>query len=998
MKSSLTFRLYAGLTLCILLVLAVGFASYQTIRKQIVDSNWVNHSYKVINTSQQIRNRLLRIETNKIAYRETREEYYLKVIDSLRSGLPQLSDSLIYYTRDNPKQNRLAADIQHYIGRVLLFWDRANRDVAQLDSDLIREEDALFNSFNRKVDIFQSVENSILRKRTETSAYLAKITVRVIIIGLSIVFAIVIVLWYAIRKELASRLSAQKELRSTLKHLEQVNTDAEQKNWQLEGLAKINSQLQESPHDLKNLTQGILDTMRSYAQVPAAIFYVYDEDLELLTPVASYAVPGERRKTVKLGENLAGQAALRESISEVTNIPNGYWRLESGLGIMEAAKILYLPLYEAKKLKGLIELVAQTEALAFETNFLELIAANVAKALNNCMAHTKMQLLIEQVNLQNEELRTQKEDLFKSHEKIKVQAEELSASEEELRVQQEELLQLNAELETQNQALERTRQAIEAQKEALEKSSRYKSEFLANMSHELRTPLNSILVLSKLLSENPSGNLTEKQRDYSKVIHKSGSDLLELINDILDLSKIEAGKVEIVFEKVQLREVVEQMETLFREIAEERGLKFELHLEPDTPDTLVTDQRRLEQILKNLLSNAFKFTPSGGKVQLNVRLQNENEQRMLCFEVVDNGIGIPKEKQNEVFLAFQQIEGTINRKYTGTGLGLSISTELVKRLGGFITLESETDKGSTFAVFLPLKPTTETLNYQPIDVAKPEHNATLQPVYKNEEKKKILIVDNAAGLGKSVDSLLTNKPDVLIKHVLSNIAPASFSGETYDLLIYCLDDNFKDSILQINELKNFLKDNPYAIILLIDRDISAQEEMELRTVSHTIINQSEKAEERLSDEIDQLLRAEPASLMENQESGIYSSGLKGKTILIADDDMRNIFSLSALLEEHGAQVVVANNGTEALEELEKDQVIALVLMDIMMPVMDGFEAITRIRKQIKFRELPIIALTAKAMLGDRERCMQAGASDYITKPVDTDQLLNLINIWLRKQA
>lgn len=997
MRSSLIFRLYAGLILCVLLVLAVGFVSYHTIKQQIADSNWINHSYKVINTSQLIRNRLLRIETNEIAYRNDLEKHYLKTIDSLKTDVPRLSDSLVLYTKDNLEQNRLAIDIQQHIKKILLFWDQINRDNAPLDSErMIEEEDVLFGVFNSTVDRFQKTERELLKVNTETSAYLAKRTVNVIIIGLSIVFVVVIVLWYAIRKELSRRLAAQKELSETIKKIEQANTAVEQKNRQLEGLAIINSRLQESSHDLKELTQNVLETLISYMKIPAGIFYVYDEELQILEPVSCYAIPEDRKKTVKLGDNLPGHAALNDAITEIVDLPSGYWKLESGLGTMDAAKIIYLPLYDARNLKGLIELVVQEGSLSFQKDFLELITTNVAKSLNNCIAHTKMLLLMEQINQQNEELKTQKESLSKSHEKIKIQAEELLVSEEELKVQQEELLQVNAELETQNEELEHARRAIQNQKEALEKSSSYKSEFLANMSHELRTPLNSILVLSKLMSDNPTGNLTKKQQEYNRVIHKSGSDLLNLINDILDLSKIEAGKMEIVFKEVQIKEVIQLMETLFREIAKERGLKYRLHLGKGLPKSLTTDQRRLEQILKNLLSNSFKFTPAGGEVVLNTYLHKANTQQMLCFEVTDTGIGIPKEKQKEVFLAFQQIEGTISRKYTGTGLGLSISTELVKRLGGFITLESEPDRGSTFAVYIPLEPLAEMAETISLDALPTKEETDSKLLEVQDEKKKIILVDNAAGLGKSVYDLLENDPTIIVKYNTQIIEPCDFLGEAYDLLIYCLGENFEDSILLLEQLMNCVNGDANAVIVLIDRDISAQEETRLRKMSHTIIHQSIKAEERLRDELNHLLKDKAFTFSENKDPVLVSACLKGRTILVADDDMRNIFALTALLEEQGAEIVVANNGEEALAELEKNKAIALVLMDIMMPVMDGLEAIEKIRKQFKFNELPIIALTAKAMYGDKEKCIQAGASDYVTKPLDPNQLLNLIKIWLVK--
>jgi len=1111
-------------------VLAIGALSYKRIKDQIRDANRVNHSYQVINTSQAIRNILLRIETNKIAYRSTNEERFLKLVDDLQSRNTQILDSLVVLTIDNPKQNDLARQVRRDVNNFLLLnADGPDKQLLHEETiELIDKEDESFSIINQRIDLFQENERVLLAQRKAENERWGAITVQIIVFGILVLLIVVVVLCYRIHQELRGRISAQFNLQETIKQIEDLHVETREKNWQLEGVSQINNKLQEYPHEIKGLAQACMEAIAHYLQVPAAIFYVFNEDEQILEPLGAIAIPENKRKGIKLGENLAGQAAMHKDVSIVEYIPADFWNIESGFGVLPISKIIYLPLYGAQGLKGLIELGSVDSAAFDKTDFLKLIANNIARAIDSCLAHERMQTLMGQINEQKEELIAQKENLAKSHEKIKIQAEELRVSEEELRVQQEELRQINAELETQNEVLEQARHAIEIQKEELEKSSSYKSAFLANMSHELRTPLNSILVLAKLMADNATGNLNEKQKEYSKIIHKSGSDLLDLINDILDLSKIEAGKINIVLEEIAIADVVQNMHALFDEVAKDRGIHFHIERDATISEMIVSDQQRLEQVLKNLLSNAFKFTSSGGNVGVTVAKDQVNEKEMIVFHVSDTGIGIAADKQEAVFEAFQQIDGAINRKYAGTGLGLSISAELVEKLSGFIRLESELHRGSTFSVYLPLhlkKPlvdppvyafhtqntvedvvlpavvkeqhvitddrhhiaegdrsiliieddpnfSTVLLNFAhhrgykvvvalagdegvycaekytpsaiildmnlpglsgekvlryiknhdelhhiPVHIISSQDNPginkddivgyaikplaieemeTVFDLFSNyrgiDSEKKILLVDRANKAGRGVYDVLKNHLDV----ELSTLTTIEIPQQLYDVVLYYVDSHSENILEQLTMLKKSIRPNIGSMIVFVDRDIDKQEEMLLKRFSDTLIHLSTKSDERLLDELNHYLShgGEQRSKQKSIDADQGSQFLSGKIILVADDDMRNIFAITALMEENGAKGLVANNGEEVLEILEQTEVVDLILMDIMMPVLDGLETMTRIRQIAKFKELPIIAITAKAMIGDQEKCIQAGASDYVTKPINADKLLNLIKIWL----
>jgi PAS domain S-box-containing protein len=726
-----------------------------------------------------------------------------------------------------------------------------------------------------------------------------------------------------------------------------------------------------------------------------------------------------------------------------------------------------------------------------------------------------------------EEMESQQEELRQINDELLQQTEELKASEEELRMQEEELRQVNTEMEEKTEIIVSAQKELTRKAEELEISSRYKSEFLANMSHELRTPLNSVLILAKLLEENKLHNLTEKQMQYAKIIHKSGSDLLNLINDILDLSKIEAGKIDIFIEEVSVVSITDDMEQLFTALAADKKIAFSIITDEDVPEKISTDKQRIEQVIKNLLSNAFKFTPEGGKVTLRFYL----DAGQMAIAVSDTGIGIPQEKQQLIFEAFQQADGSTSRRFGGTGLGLSISKELLKKLGGEIKISSKPGHGSVFTLLFPMNASVlssavkltdllQTVDYKPENIKeqnliaddkkeiKPGQQSILiidddavfaghvQDFAHEKGYKTIVAISGDEGLfyakkykpsaiildlglpvidGKNVLRLLKTEKELMdipvhvvtatdrsevpvgdvesyfqkplmdddlerafadigsyiseryknilillpehaaMRNIFEKLVSEKNDGVVYDVvkttgeaadilrhkkidcIIADIGGNISAGASALKDFKDIAGQGVY-IITCIDRDISTHDEKQLKNYSDSIIRKSNHSSARLLDEVSLFLHKIKSSSVVTVPAGYDGNQLdrtlEGRKVLIADDDMRNIFSITALLEEHGMEVIAAEHGKEALNLLEQHNDVDIILMDIMMPEMDGYETIKHIRAGGRYKKIPIIALTAKAMIGDKEMCLEAGASDYITKPVDGKKLFSLMSVWL----
>ena len=674
-----------------------------------------------------------------------------------------------------------------------------------------------------------------------------------------------------------------------------------------------------------------------------------------------------------------------------------------------------------------------------------------------------------------EELQEQTEALKVSEHKLQAQQEELRQTNEELEGQARILEQQKQKLEGKNTELDRARQLVEEKAKDLELSSKYKSEFLANMSHELRTPLNSLLILSQFLVENKDGNLTTKQIECINTIYTAGVDLLELINGVLDLAKVEAGKIVMNIEDMSLRGLVNYIEQNFTHVIEQKGLYLKVELADGLPESIRTDRQRVEQITKNFLSNAIKFTEMGGvsvyikrpAASLDLSLSGLDPQHVIAISVSDTGIGIPEDKQRLIFEAFQQADGTTSRKYGGTGLGLSISRELIKLLGGTIHLHSKEGEGSTFTLYLPemswqngeskeqetkgeeqktsrkgqtkdkihkteqrfpRAPSLPDLSFSSgLDAIRDDRREVLSStdkfllIIENEPKfvkilfdlarekgfKTLVAGDGAAGLQLAYQY----KPKAIILDIgllgvsdWTVLEKLKANPETRHIPVHFISVQETPLDTMKMEVIDYLT-KPDAtmlhlpIIIYTGKELSKEEEVYLKQYAESIIIKGVKSPERLLDEVTLFLHRVDAGLLEIRQRKLQrlhkkEEVLDGRTVLMVDDDIRNVFALSNVLEEKGMQVLVAGHGKEALELLDTHSKIDLVLMDIMMPEMDGYEAMKKIRKQRRFIKLPIIALTAKAMKGDRQKCLDAGANDYLSKPVETDRLLSLLRVWL----
>jgi hypothetical protein len=969
------------------------------------------------------------------------------------------------------------------------------------------------------------------------------------------------------------------EMIINLRETTQKNTE---QDWLKTNLARFTRMLQ-GQRDMTTVSQMVLSELAPLVDAQQGVFYVNNGNngSALMKLLGSYAFT-ERKNLAnefKPGQGLVGQCVLERERILLTNVPSDYIHIGSGLGQGTPLNIIVLPVLFENEVKAVIELASFNRFNDTHLTFLDQLTESIGIVLNTIEANTRTEQLLQQSQALATELQSQQDELKKTNEQLEKQAESLRESEELLKSQQEELQQTNeelqekatllakqkAEVEAKNREVEEARWAMEEKAEQLEITSKYKSEFLANMSHELRTPLNSMLILSRQLAENVDENLSPKQVQFAETIHSSGADLLSLINDILDLSKIESGMMAIDINEVSFEDVTGQLERSFHQVAQDKNLEFIIERAEDLAPSMRTDEKRLQQILKNLLSNAFKFTEEG-KVTLRVepvtealRYQQESLNRaeqVISFSVIDTGIGIAADKQRIIFEAFQQADGTTSRKYGGTGLGLSISREIARLLGGEIRVASVPGEGSAFTLYLPksYKPSVQgngdgqgRLTHPASADAAPNRSAaaawfpsavTSAETFSPEEvsevsddrhsifdgERVVLIVEddiNFAGIlldlarekgfkgviatrgDAALELARRYRPDAItldlklpdrdgwtvldrLKHDpnTSHIPVHIISGEeqrqrslysgaithlqkpvsredlasAFDqlatfaekrvrrLLVVEDDDVQRMSIVELigngdvvttavatgGEALAALKEEPFdcmvldlklpdmtgfdlieqiqkelgradlPIIIYTGKELTPKEETQLRKVADAIIVKEASSPERLLAETALFLHRVEANLPEPKRRMLEQLHrrdpvLAGRKVLIVDDDVRNIFALTSALESHNMEVVHAENGQEGIDLLKETPGIEVVLMDIMMPGMDGYEAISAIRQMSEFRNLPIIALTAKAMKADRDRCIEAGASDYISKPLDIDQLLSLLRVWLYRQ-
>jgi len=962
------------------------------------------------------------------------------------------------------------------------------------------------------------------------------------------------------------------EMIRNLRETTQKNTE---QDWLKTNLAKFTRLLQ-GQRDLLTVARLILSEMAPLVDMQHGVFYIADTSEEVvLKLLASYAYPKRKSAATefRLGESLVGQCAFEKERIIIKNPPANYVKINSGLGEAAPTNIVVLPVLFEGQIKAVIELASFTPFNEIQFGFLDQLTESIGIVINTIEANMRTEELLKQSQSLAGELQSGQAELQETNRRLEMQAQSLQTSEDLLKRQQEELQKTNQELEEKatllseqkseveqkNRQIELASVALEDKAKQLALSSKYKSEFLANMSHELRTPLNSMLILSKMLASNPDATLTDKQVEFADTIHSSGTDLLALINEILDLSKIESGTMDVEVGEVMFSELRDDIERNFGQIATDKGLQLIVNVEAESQARMQTDVKRLRQVLKNLLSNAFKFTHEG-EVSLNIGIARtgwsidnhslNTANRVVEFRVRDTGIGIAEDKQQLIFEAFQQEDGTTSRKYGGTGLGLSISREIARLLGGEITLESRPGEGSTFTFYLPesydqelhsvrrpasgiaeeefngngqssqsfialARQTTDELPAR-VHVTIADDRNDLQPgdrvalIIEDDNSFARILVDIAREEGFKIlvsqhgeDAIMTARkfrPSVItldltlpgmhgyavldrLKHDPSTrhipiqiisivddpkrvmklgafrhiLKPAERERLTQGfvqlrnfiekpkrrLLLVEDDDVLRNSIVELlqgddieisaagtarealglarNErfdcviidlmlpdmewselIRRFKREAGTAdlpVIVHTGKDLSKRETARIKKVAETIIFKDVDSLERLVDETALFLHRDVADLNETQKNfmkhvNVTDPRLEGKKVLVVDDDIRNIFALTSVLERQKMDVVYAENGKDGIDMLIKTPGIDGVLMDIMMPEMDGFEAMRAIREIHKFRSVPIIAVTAKAMTGDRQRCIEAGASDYITKPVETEQLMSLLRIWL----
>ncbi|MBP2310596.1 response regulator, partial [Azospirillum melinis] len=971
---------------------------------------------------------------------------------------------------------------------------------------------------------------------------------------------------------------------TTLKNAEQ--------DWLKTNLAKFTRMLQ-GERDLVTVSNMILSEIAPLVNAQHGVFYVAtrDRDEPLLELVASYALKERKNLSNRfhLKEGLVGQCAYEKKRILLTNVPRDYVSISSGLGEAPPLNIIVLPVLFEDDVKAVIELASFGRFSETHQSFLEQLTESIGIVLNTIAANMRTEGLLKQSQRLTTELQSQQEELKTTNERLEQQAASLRKSEELLKAQQEKLTTTNEALEEKAEQLEKqnieverknrevvfAKAALEEKAEQLALTSKYKSQFLANMSHELRTPLNSLLILSKLLADNPDTNLSDRQVEFARTIHSAGSDLLGLINDILDLSKIESGTVTLEIGEVVLGDLRNHVERTFSQLAQEKKLDFAIEMDEALPASIQTDEKRLAQVLNNLLSNAFKFTESGG-ITFRVAPATEGwsaahptldaASSVLAFTVIDTGIGIPEDKQRIIFEAFQQADGTTSRKYGGTGLGLSISREIARLLGGEIRVASTPGRGSAFTLFVPrsydivaepvaqlgtpviaaasaaMPPTallpkrTETAT-RPVVASGPQEGLALldmqQPAGDDRERLRpgepvVLIVEDdntfasilidlarekgfrtilSSGGSAALPLARKYRPDAVLLdiglpdmdgwalldllkrdpqtrhipvHVISakderrrglamgafdysekpvereaifdalnrvksfrerdhrrllvvekdspqpggvaaligngdvethtvtsiEAAMAALSADHFDCMVLDLSSPTLAGPVTVDfELIEWLRTRDtlawMPVVIYVAADIAAEDEARLRRLAETVVLKSARSPAGLLDETALFLHRAVDRLPDEKRRSIldlrqHDPSLAGKRVLVIDDDIRNIFSLASVMEAHKIEVLHAESGREGIERLRADPGVDVVLVDIMMPEMDGYETMRTIRSIDEFRALPMIAVTAKAMKGDRDKCIEAGATDYIAKPVDIDHLLSLLRIWTAK--
>ena len=1186
-------NLMLGYGISLLLLMASSIASYVSIRNLLESADMVNHTNTILSELNVLRMSIKDGEAGQRGYLLTGDRRYLSPFQDARARSLESSTRVASLTSDNKQQQQDAATLsalteqrfsllQH---RIQLYNQTKKVELSGLEAGRM-----VMEQLRVVADRMADREQILLAARTDDLTQFSTLTPILIILASLLAIIVTGVSFARVNADFQKRSQLQNVLqekdREISERLALVHGIAEQissgnyrvkvddqgndalggiagslnkmaaslarsfttltdKEWLQAGIASLNENII-IDQDIKTLTHNALTFITEYSGSQAGAFYVLSSD-GLLELKSSYALTTTQlNPSISLGEGLAGQCAQRARIMELTDLVPEDYTLSIVSGQVKPKSVVAIPILYNTHVMGVVEL-AFLHTYADNTKaFFEAVSQNVGIAINSAQSRERVQQLLEETQAQTEELQAQHSELENINAELETQAEKLQASEEELRVQQEELQQANQELEERSRDLEEKNELIlernleiQAKAEELALSTSYKSEFLANMSHELRTPLNSILLLSRLLSENHESNLSSDQIEYANVIQSSGKGLLTLIDEILDLSKIEAGKMELEYTDVRIQHVMNDLLGLFAPIAKDKGIKFSATLGEGVPGTLETDRLRLDQILRNLISNALKFTKKGSVEVTVAKVGN-----CVSFAVKDTGIGIPESKQKTIFEAFQQADGSTRRQFGGTGLGLSISRELAKLLGGEIKVTSEVGQGSEFTLTLPWLRGKLAIGAESQSASEgnfpPAVEAPPRPVSGDEYLSKhipspipddrdsissgdkvILMIEDDTSFARSLLDYTRSKGykgvvavrgdeglelarqflpmgillDVQLPvksgwevmdelkadpatrpipvHMMSShqVKNRSLAKGALDFIdkpvafeklsqifskieealsrhpkkVMIVEEDakhaqalayFLESFNVVSEIRHTVKEGILAIsqdrvdcvildlavtgnhsydfleevkltpgfenipiIIFTGKNLSTTEEVKLKQYADSIVVKTAHSYQRILDEVSLFLHLVNGNNTDTKTPrfkrlGAMAEVLKGKTILVADDDVRNIFSLSKSLENYKMNVVSAVDGKDALKQLDEHGNIDLVLMDMMMPEMDGYESTRRIRANPKYKKLPVIAITAKAMTGDREKCIQAGASDYITKPVDVDQLISLLRVWL----
>ena len=1109
---------------------------------------WVEHSERVIGKANEVSRMSADMEAGLRGYLISGDREFLGPYTDAKPKLDAELNSLARLVEDNFPQLDRVRRVRSAQRDWQAFADEAigrrikNEDVVELVKS--GRGKALTDEVRRQFKLFIESEERLLQERNSSSR-----TVIGWSVGAFLLFSLTVAGLLALfgRRELMTLSNSYGEI---LAHEAEHNAQLRHQDWLRTGQAELATK-SANLHELEPLAAAVLDYVTPYLGGVVAAMYVRADD-GTLTRIGAYgfAHQDKHARVIQPNESLAAQSANQNRILTLRELPPDYIKVGSSLGETAPRELLIAPIVNHGKIKGVIEIGFLHAVRERDTEFMELIGPAVGASVASVVYRQRLQVALEEQQAMNEELQVQQEELRTANEELEEQSRALEESQTALENQQAELEQTNeqlaeqaANLDLKNAALTTAQDQLRDRALELERASRYKSEFLANMSHELRTPLNSSLILAKLLADNAAGNLNEEQVRFAQTIYSAGNDLLNLINDILDISKVEAGKLELVPEELPLRRVIEGLARTFEPLARQKALAFSLTVEPSVPMSIHTDRQRLEQILKNLLSNAVKFTDAG-RVSLTV---SANADGWVQFEVQDSGIGIAPEQQEKIFDAFHQADGSTARKYGGTGLGLSISRDLTSLLGGTLTVASTLGEGSTFMLSLPrngavaatppapqlvhaakpvrtaleapaqaaaaadpaaaaaadaprfeddrLEPASgrrtalviedepefarilyglahdmdfrclvalraeeglelaasenpdailldmrlpdrsglsvlqqlkenpstrhipvhvvssmenggEALHLGAIGYAlKPTTREQLEAVFlKLKEKsaqqvKRVLLVEDDVRQRESVVQLISDT-DVEIAAVGSGeealhlLRTQIFDCMIIDLKLPDMQGNELLKAMSLEELCSFPP-----VIVYTGRNLTREEEAELLKYSRSIIIKGARSPERLLDEVTLFLHKVESQLSSERQSMLKSVRgrdrvFEGRTILLVDDDVRNVFALTSALEQRGAHVEVGRNGFEALAKLDEVENIDLVLMDVMMPGMDGLEATRRIRQDARFARLPIIAITAKAMKDDQEQCLAAGANDYLAKPIDLTRLYSLLRVWM----